>query len=72
MSAHSKVLICAGLITFRHVRAAIVHFQPDCADVIGVRHLHVVLVALQIAVRIGVVAGSGLRAVSRFRGDGFR
>ena len=47
-------------------------FQPDCADVIGVRHLHVVLVALQIAVRIGVVAGSGLRAVSRFRGDGFR
>ena len=42
------------------------------ADVVGVRHLHVVLIALQIAVRVGVVAGTGFRAVSGFRSDGFR
>ena len=47
-------------------------FQLYGADVVGVRHLHVVLVALQIAVRVGVVAGTGFRAVSHFRGDGFR
>ena len=47
-------------------------FQLHGTDIIGVRHLHVVLVALQIAVRVGVVAGTGFRAVSRFRGDGFR
>ena len=41
-------------------------------SVIGVRHLHGVFIAVQIALRICIVAGSGFRAVSRFRGDGFR
>ena len=47
-------------------------FQLYGADVVGVRHLHGVFIALQVSVRVGVVAGSGFRAVSRFRGDGFR
>ena len=47
-------------------------FQLYGADVVGVRHLHVVLVAVQIALRIGIVAGVRFGAVSRFRGDGFR
>jgi len=47
-------------------------FQLHGADVVGVRHLHGIFIAVQIAVRVGVVAGSGFRAVSGFRGDGFR
>ena len=52
-------------------------FQFHGADVVGVWHLHIVFVflcdpILQLVVIIGVVAGSGLRAVSGFRLHGLR
>ena len=47
-------------------------FQLYGADVVGVRHLHGVFIAVQIALRVGIVAGSGFRAVSGFCSDGFR
>ena len=52
-------------------------FQLHGADVIGVRHLHIVFVFLrdpifQLIVVVGVAAGYGLRAVSGFRLHGLR
>ena len=52
-------------------------FQLYGADVIGVRHLHIVFILLydpilQLIVIIGVAAGSCLRAVSGFRFHGLR
>ena len=47
-------------------------FQRDRADIPGVGNLHLVLVALNIAVFVGVIAGARLGAVSGLRGDGFR
>ena len=52
-------------------------FQLHGADVIGVRHLHLVFVflrdpILQLIVIVGVAAGSDLHAVSGFRLHGLR
>ena len=47
-------------------------FKRDRTNIVGVRHFHLILVALQIAVFVGVVADMRFGAVSGFRGDGFR
>ena len=47
-------------------------FQLHMADIVGVGNLRLVLVALQIAVFVGVIADMRFGAVSGFRGDGFR
>ena len=52
-------------------------FQLHGADVIGIRHLHIVFILLrdpilQLIVVVGVAAGSGLCAVSGFRLHGLR
>ena len=47
-------------------------FQLHMADIPGIGNIHLVLVALQIAVFVGVIADMRFGAVSGFRGDGFR
>ena len=47
-------------------------FQLHMADIPGVGNLRLVLVALQVAVFVCVVADMRFGAVSGFRGDGFR